>query len=76
MSDEWPVFKLIKHNSNQCLRVARNTGIDKAKAEWLMFVDNDDWVDEKFCEIQNKTAVENNVDIDVLWYFNKRKQTN
>lgn len=46
----WPIFRVI-HTENRGLSAARNRGIDEAKAEWIMFVDSDDWVSEKFCEI-------------------------
>lgn len=51
VSDEWPQFRLIHHLKNRGLTAARNTGIDESRAEYLMFVDGDDWVEPDFCEI-------------------------
>ena len=62
-NDEWPRFRIIHHGVNRGLSAARNTGIDAAKAAYLMFVDSDDWVDEKFCEIPYTTAIENQAEI-------------
>lgn len=55
-------FKCI-HTQNGGLSAARNHGIDEAKAEWLMFVDGDDYVDPKFCEVPYKAALENDADL-------------
>ena len=57
-----PRFKCI-HTQNGGLSAARNHGIDEAKAEWLMFVDGDDYVDPKFCEVPYKAALENDADL-------------
>ena len=57
-----PRFRVV-HTRNQGLSAARNVGIELAKAEWLMFVDSDDWVDKKFCEIPYRAAVENGADL-------------
>ncbi len=45
-----PRFILI-NQQNKGLSSARNTGIDKANGDYLMFVDSDDFVDEHICEI-------------------------
>ena len=39
-----------RYQSNQGLSSARNTGLDIARGEWIMFVDSDDWVSEDFCK--------------------------
>lgn len=33
------------HQENKGLGGARNTGIEEAKGEWLLFVDSDDWIE-------------------------------
>ena len=55
-------FRII-HTENRGLSAARNRGIDEAKADWLMFVDSDDWVDKEFCRIPYEAAVENEADL-------------
>lgn len=50
-SEDWPIFRIIHYDHNRGLSVARNTGIDESHAEWIMFVDSDDWVDSQFCEM-------------------------
>ena len=62
VSSSFPIFRII-HTKNRGLSAARNRGIEEAKAAWLMFVDSDDWVDSKFCEIPYRAAVENDADL-------------
>lgn len=62
VSDDWPVFRII-HMENKGLSAARNRGIDEARAEWIMFVDSDDWVEPGFCGIPLQTAEEYEADI-------------
>lgn len=57
-----PRFRVI-HTENRGLSAARNRGIDEARADWIMFVDSDDWVEPGFCEIPYKAAVENGADL-------------
>lgn len=38
------------HKRNEGLSSARNTGVNVASSEYIMFVDSDDWVELNFCE--------------------------
>jgi glycosyltransferase involved in cell wall biosynthesis len=67
-SDEYPIFRII-HTENSGLSAARNRGIAEAQAEWLMFVDSDDWVEYEFCEIPWIAAKEYLADLVI---FNSR----
>ena len=57
-----PIFRII-HTENRGLSAARNRGVDEARAPWLMFVDSDDWVDSRYCEIPFRSAIENEADL-------------
>lgn len=37
-------FKILTHTENKGLSVARNTGIEVAKGDYILFVDSDDWL--------------------------------
>lgn len=56
---EFPFIKVL-HIDNQGVSNARNVGIKEASGEYLMFLDSDDWLDEKLCSnlvehLQNNT---------------------
>jgi glycosyltransferase involved in cell wall biosynthesis len=69
---EYPIVKVI-HQENQGVSVARNTGMDAAQGEWLMFVDGDDWVELDIVEKMLPYAEEKGCDILVGSYFLETK---
>ena len=71
-SQEWPVFRII-HTENRGLSAARNRGIDEAQADWLMFVDSDDWVSNEFCRTPYEVAIKYNSDLIVFWLYKSKK---
>ena len=69
MCDAWAARDArvrVIHQPNGGLSVARNTGIDAARGQWLMFVDSDDHVLPTFCERPLSLAVEHDADIVVF----------
>lgn len=56
-------IKYILHNENRGLGGARNTGIENAKAEYIWFVDTDDFIDINACEFLYRSAKANEVDV-------------
>ncbi|WP_431945696.1 glycosyltransferase family 2 protein [Actinacidiphila sp. bgisy167] len=44
MSKRLPNSRVIRHETNQGLATARNTGIDAAEGRYLTFLDGDDWL--------------------------------
>lgn len=51
---------------NQGLSGARNTGLEHAKGKYIMFVDSDDWIEEKI--VGNVLAFMNNNQLDLCFY--------
>ena len=62
-------FQVI-HQENQGLSAARNRGIELARADFLMFVDSDDWVEPDFCRIPYECATKHGVELVIFrrWY--------
>lgn len=50
---------VVIHKENQGLGMARNSGIDIARGEWLCFVDSDDFIASRYVELMLAAAVEN-----------------
>ena len=61
-------FKVIHHPENRGLSAARNTGIAHASADFLMFVDSDDWVHEDFCKLPYECAIQQQANL-VMFCF-------
>jgi len=55
---------------NKGLSAARNTGIDKSKGKFIMFVDSDDLIDSKIVEELLNEAYVNSRDIVACGYYN------
>lgn len=61
------------HTENEGLSAARNKGIDMSRADWIMFVDSDDWVEPDFCETPYRAAVKSGTEIVVFRWRRHRK---
>ena len=62
-------IKLLKTEHNSGPGRARNIGIENASGDWITFVDNDDWVDEKFLEKINEVIVREKVNCVIYDYY-------
>lgn len=60
--------KVLHHAENRGLAAARNSGMRAASADYLMFVDSDDYVHKDFCRLPYGCAVQNSVDLVMFRY--------
>ncbi len=65
-----PRIKVIHKPVNEGLGMARNTGVENAEGEYIMFLDSDDTFDNKACETLYFEAKNNNAEIST-GLFNK-----
>jgi glycosyltransferase involved in cell wall biosynthesis len=63
-------FVILKQEKNQGQAPTRNKGLDNANGEFIMFMDNDDWLEPDACELCYNQITENNNDV-VIFGFNK-----
>ena len=56
------------HIEHGGVSAARNTGIDAASGDWLMFVDSDDYVEESFCAHSLENVIKNDAEIGIVSY--------
>lgn len=54
---------IIKHEMNKGLAAARNTGVNRAKGDFVMHVDSDDWLEENAVELFVLKQFEGDYDI-------------
>lgn len=57
------------HQQNQGVSVARNSGIEAAKGEWITFVDGDDWVTPELCQRTVSYAEDTESDVVIFSYY-------
>ena len=55
-------FKIVK-KQNAGVSEARNTGIEEATGDFVMFIDSDDWMEETACEVLYNEALKNQADL-------------
>lgn len=58
------------HQENQGLSSARNAGIKKAKGQWLVFLDSDDWIEPDMLRILERNICTTDAD---MYCFNAEK---
>ncbi len=60
---------VIVHKKNGGLSAARNTGLDIADGDYLIFIDGDDYIEENLCEELVEKSEKNNSDMVIFSYF-------
>lgn len=68
--------RVINHVTNKGLSGARNTGLEVAHGDFLLFVDSDDYIDKDAVEKLVNTALSNDADIvvyDMRYIYNDRE---
>ncbi len=66
---------IVIHQKNKGLSGARNTGVEKATGEWIMFVDGDDYIDSRMCETLVNATKREEIDVVCCSYIRKNKDT-
>lgn len=56
-------YQVISKQNNEGLSAARNSGIDAAKGDFLLFIDSDDWIEHKMLERMIDSAISQKVEM-------------
>ncbi|MBD5291693.1 MAG: glycosyltransferase [Bacteroides sp.] len=67
--------KIIHHLRNRGLAVARQTGFDAARGEYILHLDSDDYFEHDMLEVMYEAALVNNSDVvvsDFFWSWEKK----
>ena len=66
----------VYHTENHGVAADRDYGLTKADADWIMFIDSDDWVEPDFCKIPLKAAIEYDADLVIFNYYGVTARNN
>lgn len=61
----------VVHKKNEGVGIARNTGIDKALGQWILFIDSDDYIDQGYL-IRGVNEINNNGNIEAVIFPNNK----
>ena len=59
---------VVLHKENEGVSLARNTALEKATGDCIMFVDGDDWIEPDTCAVAVEVMQQHNVDV-VMWSY-------
>lgn len=65
------MVRILEHDVNKGLATTRNTGLDAASGEYIIYCDSDDWVERDMYETMYNKAKETNADIVVTDFYNE-----
>ena len=63
------VIRIIEHEKNMGLAVARTTGLNQAKGEYIIHCDSDDWIETDMYEDMYMKALKEDADIIICDYY-------
>lgn len=73
-AERYPDFFYVYRTENQGVSQARNYGVSKATAEYVLFADSDDFLALNMCEVLYKKAEQDNDDVVLCGYFTVRER--